>query len=884
MLAIVVGLLFHGAMYGPQAAFLSELFGTKVRYSGVSIGYQLASIVAGGLAPIIARRRSTPGSAAATRSPSTSRWRALVSVAGRGHVRRDPPPRPGRRPRRARRSDRARRPRHEPCELAAGAPGSGRIAGVPETALELLRLLAAGRAGRPDRGAGRGRWPPPIRRPRPVARELALRVRAGHRRPPAPRGRALRARRHGPRPGLAVATPAACWTRSCAGPARLLGTDVAYLTLADPERGDTFMRATAGSVSARFQTLRLPPGAGLGGLVAQTRRPYWTADYPGRRALPAHQPRSTPRSARRAWSRSAARRCWSTASSSGCCSPPTAAAGRSAATRWRCSARWPRWPRCRWCRPGGAAETAAALDALSRAHAGDRAGRRGARPVRRGGARRRRGGRHRGRARRAAGLLGGRAGRRRRSGWPRTARRRDEPGPAGAAAVRRSAATGRLAGADGLWAVAVTAAGQRLGTLVLGGRDELDDGQGRTVERAAMVTALVLLFRLRAAEADQRVRTDLLADLLARPAGDGPDRRAGGARPAARAAAARTARASWCAGAARRDPAGCCWPPPRPAPGAGWPGSTAAPWSALVPGHATRRAVAGALARRRSARDGPVTVGRGRAGAAGRRAAGGARRGPPGGRRAARAGPARARRHAWPTWASPGWWRGDAPRRRRLPGPGARPGAGLRPAPRHRPGRHPGGLLRRAEPARAAAAGSCTCTPTRWPSGWTGSPGCSARTGSSRTARWRCSSPCGCAGCAGPESAPAGPAQCRRPGRRLPAGRAPRAGSRPGCRAAPPPPRPWPRVGSPSTPFGLAAATPPRTSVGSSSASGVVLPGCAAATGPRRGRARAGSRSRCGRRARRRGPRRSRTTRPRGPPGAAGPPRRARWAGCPRAR
>jgi metabolite-proton symporter len=54
VLAVVVGLIFHGAMYGPQAAFLSELFGTKVRYSGVSIGYQLASIVAGGLAPLIA--------------------------------------------------------------------------------------------------------------------------------------------------------------------------------------------------------------------------------------------------------------------------------------------------------------------------------------------------------------------------------------------------------------------------------------------------------------------------------------------------------------------------------------------------------------------------------------------------------------------------------------------------------------------------------------------------------------------------------------------------------------------------------------------------------------------------------------------------------------
>jgi metabolite-proton symporter len=54
VLAVVGGLLFHGAMYGPQAAFLSELFGTKVRYSGVSIGYQLASILAGGLAPLLA--------------------------------------------------------------------------------------------------------------------------------------------------------------------------------------------------------------------------------------------------------------------------------------------------------------------------------------------------------------------------------------------------------------------------------------------------------------------------------------------------------------------------------------------------------------------------------------------------------------------------------------------------------------------------------------------------------------------------------------------------------------------------------------------------------------------------------------------------------------
>ena len=59
----------------------------------------------------------------------------------------------------------------------------------------------------------------------------------------------------------------------------LMGTDVAYLTLYDPERQDTFMRATAGSVSAQFQVVRLAFGAGLGGLVAQSRKPYWTADY-----------------------------------------------------------------------------------------------------------------------------------------------------------------------------------------------------------------------------------------------------------------------------------------------------------------------------------------------------------------------------------------------------------------------------------------------------------------------------------------------------------------------------------------------------------------------------------------------------------------------------
>jgi metabolite-proton symporter len=54
-IAIVLGLAVgHAAMYGPQASFFAELFGTRVRYSGVSLGYNLASIFAGALSPIIA--------------------------------------------------------------------------------------------------------------------------------------------------------------------------------------------------------------------------------------------------------------------------------------------------------------------------------------------------------------------------------------------------------------------------------------------------------------------------------------------------------------------------------------------------------------------------------------------------------------------------------------------------------------------------------------------------------------------------------------------------------------------------------------------------------------------------------------------------------------
>jgi MFS family permease len=53
VLATVVALATHAAMYGPQAAFIVELFSTRLRYSGASMGYQIAGIFGGALAPII---------------------------------------------------------------------------------------------------------------------------------------------------------------------------------------------------------------------------------------------------------------------------------------------------------------------------------------------------------------------------------------------------------------------------------------------------------------------------------------------------------------------------------------------------------------------------------------------------------------------------------------------------------------------------------------------------------------------------------------------------------------------------------------------------------------------------------------------------------------
>jgi MFS family permease len=91
MAAIIVGLILHGAMYGPQAAFISELFPTRFRYSGASIAYQLTSVFAGSLAPIVAlwllkaTGSTLPISIYAAAACGVSLFAALKARETRGH-------------------------------------------------------------------------------------------------------------------------------------------------------------------------------------------------------------------------------------------------------------------------------------------------------------------------------------------------------------------------------------------------------------------------------------------------------------------------------------------------------------------------------------------------------------------------------------------------------------------------------------------------------------------------------------------------------------------------------------------------------------------------------------------------------------------------------
>ncbi|MEU1228809.1 GAF domain-containing protein [Streptomyces sp. NPDC005828] len=284
----------------------------------------------------------------------------------------------------------------------------------------------------------------------------------------------------------------------------LLGTEVAYLSLNDPTAGDTYMRVTEGSVSARFQQVRLGMGEGLGGLVAQTARPYVTDDY---FEDPRFQHTRTIDAAVRDEGLVAI------------LGVPLSLGSQVIGVLFAADRRARVFEREQVALLASfaahaavaidtanlLAETRSALAELERAndiireHSAviERASEvhdRLSELVLHGG------GVH-DVADAVSEVLGGTV----------------EFTETGAGAARRAGGHAVREGDD--WVAAVSAGGETLGALVLHGQPELDPVDQRTLERAALVTSLLLLARRSAGEAEQRVRGELLDDLL-----DAPDR------------------------------------------------------------------------------------------------------------------------------------------------------------------------------------------------------------------------------------------------------------------------------------------------------------------------------------------------------------------------
>ena len=296
----------------------------------------------------------------------------------------------------------------------------------------------------------------------------------------------------------------------------LLGTDLSYLTLYDAAAGDTFMRATAGSVSSAFQQVRLELGAGLGGLVASTHRPYWTADYFADERFRHTSPIDT------------------AVGDEGIvaiCGTPLLVKDEFVGVLFAAN----RSPRTFTPDEVALLGSLAALAAVSLVQVG------ALDTVRR----------HTEGLERAAAahdrfagivLRGGGVGEitealhsllgvwvvliddegvERSSAGP-VPDGPDEVAASAAAVARRHPyavdapldTAGRLIRVGDRWVVPVSAVDLPLGQLVVGGPVDLDEADRRTVERAAVVTALVLLGERQRADAQLQVRTDLVADLL----------------------------------------------------------------------------------------------------------------------------------------------------------------------------------------------------------------------------------------------------------------------------------------------------------------------------------------------------------------------------------
>ena len=304
---------------------------------------------------------------------------------------------------------------------------------------------------------------------------------------------------------------------------KLLAADVTYMTLQDDELGDTYMRVTDGSVSARFQQLRLPMGAGLGGLVAQTATPYVTASYPedsrfrhtgeideavteeGMVAILGVPMRLGSRIVGVLFAANRTARPFSREEVTllGSLAAHAAVAIDNARLL---------------------AETRAALAELSGANRLIRD--HSASVERAAEAHDRmadlvlRGGDVADLAASVADLLGGAIGVLDVDGRQLAAV--GDPGPVAllAEAAADARALGRTVRRGNLWASAVGAGGEGLCALVLRPDGDLAEADLLILERAAVVTALLLLARRSLAEAESRVRGELLDDLVSRPADD----------------------------------------------------------------------------------------------------------------------------------------------------------------------------------------------------------------------------------------------------------------------------------------------------------------------------------------------------------------------------
>ncbi|MEU0782019.1 helix-turn-helix domain-containing protein [Streptomyces sp. NPDC006173] len=318
----------------------------------------------------------------------------------------------------------------------------------------------------------------------------------------------------------------------------LLGTDTAYLTLPDEEAGDTYMRVTDGSVSELFQNLRLQLGEGLGGLVAQTARPYATPDYrtddrflhtgsidagvldeglvailgvplllgsgSGGQVIGAlFAADRTPRT-------------FAPDEVALLCSLADHAAIAIDTAKAMADARIALAELAEANAVIG--EHSAAIQRAEESH--DRL----TDLVLRGGD-------VADVAADVAGLLKGDVAVHDGSGWPLTAagahgagapRGPEDGGGAEEAAVlvasaKSSRAAARAVFRDGRWVCAMLAGQELLGCLVLYGRPDLDGPDQRLFERSSVVTSLLLLLRRSVAETENRVRGDLITDLLTAP-------------------------------------------------------------------------------------------------------------------------------------------------------------------------------------------------------------------------------------------------------------------------------------------------------------------------------------------------------------------------------